>query len=201
MQTVRRLKSNRVDWALALDRPTLEEPALRVDSIMSKNVFACRASDSVDVPAQLMWEHDCGSVAVVDGAGHVVGMITDRDICMAAHLQGHKLSEIPVSSVCSREVHTCRSDELVADAARLMAHAQVRRLPVIDADGQLVGVLGLSDLIRHLWFTRGHTDGAEYLRLIVAWLESVSRPRTVQTPQLPPLTEDDKEYFAQFDTP
>ena len=197
MQIVRLPRSKRVDWALALDRPTLDEPVLRVDSIMSKDVVSCQLSDSLSAAAQIMWEKDCGCVPVVDSDGRVVSMVTDRDVCMAAYTQGKQLYDIRVADTCSRELYTCQSDEPVADAVNTMAIAQVRRLPVVDADNRLVGVLALSDLIRHAWTDRlrGHHEDPH----LAVLLESVSRPRAQTSDALQPLSEAERERLAEFD--
>jgi CBS domain-containing protein len=65
---------------------------MKIRDIMSQDVATCREDDSLDRAAQLMWDRDVGSVPVVDGEGRPLGMITDRDICMAAYTQGEALS-------------------------------------------------------------------------------------------------------------
>src|SRR5262245_6101900 len=67
------------------------EANMEVREIMSTDLETCRADDTLDRAARLMWEHDCGVVPVVDHEGTAVGMITDRDICMAAYTQGRPL--------------------------------------------------------------------------------------------------------------
>ena len=121
---------------------------MRVMELMTTEAGSCRAYDSVDKGAQIMWEQDCGAVPVVDQDGVVVAMLTDRDICMAAFTQGRALSEIRVSSAMSQDLWTCRPEDDVALAEDRMRSHQVRRLPVVDAEGRLVGVLSLSDLAR-----------------------------------------------------
>jgi CBS domain-containing protein len=93
-----------------------------------------------------MWEGDCGCVPVVDQDGRVVGMLTDRDVCMAAYTQGKPLTDVRVESAMAKQVHSCRPDDAVATAERTMRERQVRRLPVIDAKGRLVGLLSLNDI-------------------------------------------------------
>ncbi|MGA8566253.1 MAG: CBS domain-containing protein, partial [Candidatus Binataceae bacterium] len=75
---------------------------MKVKDIMTTNVRKCFTSDSLATAAQLMWEHDCGCVPVLNEDARVVGMIADRDICMAAFFQGTPLSGIKVSTVMSR---------------------------------------------------------------------------------------------------
>jgi CBS-domain-containing membrane protein len=119
---------------------------MKVAQIMTQEVKTCRAGDTLETAAQLMWEHDCGCLPVIDGEDHVVGMITDRDICMAAYTQGTPLRPLQVGATMSQTVCTCRAEETVAHAERMMRASQVHRLPVVDAAEHLVGVLSLNDL-------------------------------------------------------
>jgi predicted transcriptional regulator len=76
-------------------------------------------------------------------------MLTDRDICMAAHFQGVPLSGIQISTVMSRQLFVCSSDDDLSAAERIMREKKVRRLPVLNKEGRLVGLLSLSDIARH----------------------------------------------------
>jgi CBS domain-containing protein len=119
---------------------------MKVEELMTTDVGACRPFDTVDRSAKVMWERDCGAVPVVDQDGRAIAMLTDRDICMAALTQGRALGEIHVSSAMSRRLWSCRPQDDVKDAEKVMRSRQVRRLPVVDADGKLLGVLSISDL-------------------------------------------------------
>jgi CBS domain-containing protein len=121
---------------------------MKVEDIMTTEVGRCRAYDAADHAAKIMWEQDCGAVPVVDQDGRVVAVLTDRDICIAAFTQGRALSDIRVSSAMSRRLWSCRPDDDVKDAEKAMRTNQVRRLPVVDAEGRLIGILSLSDLAR-----------------------------------------------------
>ncbi len=121
---------------------------MKVEDLMTADVGACRPFDSVDRCAKMMWERDCGAVPVVDQEGRVIAMLTDRDICMAALTQGRRLGEIHVSSAMSRRLWSCRPKDDLKEAEKVMRAHQVRRLPVVDAEGKLVGVLSISDLAR-----------------------------------------------------
>jgi len=109
-------------------------------------VRTCGRDDTVNHAARIMWEHDCGCVPVVDGEGRVIGMVTDRDVCMAAYTQGLPLWAIPVATAMSKEVHACRPDDALLVAERIMREHRVRRLPVVAADGTLAGILSLNDV-------------------------------------------------------
>lgn len=115
---------------------------------MTTEVVSCRPFDTADRSAKIMWERDCGAVPVVDQEGRAVAMVTDRDICMAALTQDRKLAEIHVSSAMSRRLWSCRPQDDVKEAEKAMRAHQVRRLPVVDNEGKLVGLLSISDLAR-----------------------------------------------------
>ena len=121
---------------------------MKVKDIMTTNVRKCFMSDSLATAAQLMWDHDCGCVPVLNEHAQLVGMLTDRDICMAAFFQGVPISGVKVSAVMSRQLFDCTSDDDLSVAERIMRDKKVRRLPVLNEEGRLVGLLSLSDIAR-----------------------------------------------------
>ncbi|MEW6268030.1 MAG: CBS domain-containing protein [Thermodesulfobacteriota bacterium] len=131
---------------------------MNVSQIMNPQVRTCRPEDSVLAAAKVMWEGDCGCAPVVDDAGHVVGMITDRDICMSGYLSGRPLGAIKVSEVMSKSVHSCRPEDSTFSAESIMRTNKVRRLPVVDSEEHLVGILSLNDIARE--FKREQRSGA-----------------------------------------
>lgn len=152
---------------------------MKVKDVMTTNVRTCFMSDSLATAAQLMWDHDCGCVPVLNEHGRVVGMLTDRDICMAAFFRGAPIAGIQVSAVTSGQLFDCTSDDDLSAAERIMREKKVRRLPVLNEEGRLVGLLSSSDLARRAdeEFARGagnrDVSDAEVARLA----GSVSRPR------------------------
>jgi CBS domain-containing protein len=118
-----------------------------------------------------MWDHDCGCIPVVDNEGKLVGMITDRDICMAAYTQGKPLAEIAVSTAMAPRAYTCALTDSVGSAEKLMAAKQVRRLPVVDKQGRLVGLLSLHDIA-----SRGSRLNATRLGRILAAIAAPQPP-------------------------
>lgn len=123
---------------------------MRVEQVMTKDVASCDVEDRLNTAATIMWERDCGAVPVVARAseGRVVGMITDRDVCMAAYTTGRSLAELHVYDAMSRSLHGCKPGDTLGDAEAIMRDAQVRRLPVIDDAGNLAGILSLADVVR-----------------------------------------------------
>ena len=138
---------------------------MRVLDVMTIDATTCPPGASLAEAAGLMWECDCGVIPVVDEDEKVVGMITDRDICMAAALTGRDLSNLDVGSVISGLVTTCKSEDDVQSALATMREKQLRRLPVIDADGKLQGVLSLNDLVLKVEQDK-KTQGLTYIDVI-----------------------------------
>lgn len=129
---------------------------MRVRELMTQPVYSCSIEDRANTAAQIMWEHDCGVVPVVDQGGRVVGVLTDRDLCMAAHFQNRPLTDIAIASVMAQQVCTCLAEDDVVEAERLMAERQIHRLPVVSNDGSLIGILSLADVARQ---AKGTTSG------------------------------------------
>jgi CBS domain-containing protein len=94
-----------------------------------------------------MAENDCGVLPVVGPRGEVVGMLTDRDVCLAVGTLGRHPAETLVRDVMTRDVALCHTEDDVHDALAVMANRHVRRLPVLDAAGALQGVLSTDDLV------------------------------------------------------
>lgn len=130
---------------------------MRVDQIMSRPVHCCRPGDSLAEAAWLMWEHDCGCLPVVSGEGIsvVVGMITDRDICMCALFERQPLEQLRVATAMAKQVRSCRPSDQLPAVEEIMRTARLRRLPVVDDDGVLVGMVTLADLAREALRERG----------------------------------------------
>jgi CBS domain-containing protein len=119
---------------------------MKIEQLMTRDVKTSQPQESLNRAAQLMWECDVGCIPVVDESNRVVGMITDRDIAMATYLQGLPPGAITLESVTSKKVYTCKPEEDVSVAAQRMQRHRVRRLPVIDAKGRLVGLISLNDI-------------------------------------------------------
>jgi CBS domain-containing protein len=104
---------------------------------------------SVETPigqaAELMESEDVGALPVLDGE-QLAGMVTDRDIVIRAVAKGKDPRGMPVREIATRDVVSVRPDEDLSEALRLMASHQVRRLPVVDDDNRLVGVLAQADV-------------------------------------------------------
>lgn len=145
-----------------------------VGHLMTRDPRSCAPDDSLDVAARLLWDHDVGVVPVVLD-GRTVGVVTDRDVCMAAYTQGRPLRELPVHVAMSRAIHAVRPDDDVARAMQVMRDERVRRLPVVDERGALRGLLSITDL------TLEASVGDLAAQDVVDTLAAIGRPRFVRT--------------------
>jgi len=154
--------------------------ATRVEHLMTKEVRVCRPSDSLNHAAQILWEDDIGSLPVVadDGSNRLVGMLTDRDICMAAYTQGRKLCDLLVDSAMSHDAKACTPVTTPEEAAHEMEKAQVHRLPVVDGSRQLLGMLSLTDLARDAARKPSTKAGGSGFALVGKTLAAIVSPRT-----------------------
>lgn len=147
---------------------------MRTEEWMTRAVKSCRPDDTLAVAARLMWDEDCGCCPVVDEDFRCIGMITDRDICMAALLQGGTLHTLRVDKAMSRELIACAPTDSLEVAAHRMQFHRVRRLPVLDRDGILVGILSINDLARGATPLASHLPAGE----IETTLAAVGQPRS-----------------------
>ena len=117
---------------------------MKVREVMSRDVRVTNPDESIREAATLMLEIDAGALPVADNE-RLVGMITDRDIAVRAVAEG-KSPDTPVEEVMSHEILYCFDDQDLEDVARNMGKIQVRRLPVVDRDKRLVGIVSLGDV-------------------------------------------------------
>jgi CBS domain-containing protein len=143
---------------------------MKVENLMTRSPRFCEPEHTLADAVGLMEQHDCGSLPVVAAGGrsNVLGMVTDRDICLAAYREGKALSEIPVRSAMTSEVRTIAVGDDVEEAERIMAEAQVRRLPVVDAAGELQGLVTLGQIAR--------SRASEASEEVASTLASISMP-------------------------
>lgn len=117
-----------------------------IKDVMTASPTCCKPADKLDSVAKLMFDHDCGEIPVCDGT-RLVGVITDRDIVCRAVAAGKTPADVPVSDVMTRDVYTIAQDGKLEDALELMETKLVRRLPVVDLSGQIVGIVSEADLV------------------------------------------------------
>jgi CBS domain-containing protein len=149
---------------------------MNAGEIMTRDVATVTPNETLEQAAQLMWEADCGAIPVVDGGGMVVGIVTDRDVAMATLIQGRLLSEIPVMSIAAPEPCIAREDEPVELVESLMRNHQVRRVPIVDHEQRLVGIVSLNDIARHARHDGTHHDALSP-EVVASTLAAICTPR------------------------
>jgi CBS domain-containing protein len=119
-----------------------------VSDLMTKNPGSVKTHDTLSAAVQIMWNADCGAVPVVDDAGQLIGIVTDRDICIASWSRGLAPNGIFVGEAMTPDPACCSPKDPIAQAAEIMRSKQIRRLPVVDSAQRLVGILSLADIVR-----------------------------------------------------
>lgn len=119
---------------------------MKVKDVMTPNAKTIWLTESLADAARTMWENDCGVLPIVKDQ-KVVGVITDRDICMATAMRKSNASSISVEEVMTGKVYAVKPEDDVDDALLLMQQHQVRRVPVINSEGELEGVLSMNDIV------------------------------------------------------
>jgi len=147
---------------------------MHLKDIMSHPAITCPVVGTLDGPARLMWEFDCGAVLLTGLDGRLEGIITDRDICIAALMQGKPLHEVPTETAMASRPVMCHVDDAVETAEELMRMQQVRRIPVVDGEGRPVGVVSMNDLARLAARVRRSASDREVLQTLAA----ICQPRT-----------------------
>ena len=118
---------------------------MQVSQILTREVETIRPDTTVKEAAQRMRSMDVGSLPVCDGR-HLLGMVTDRDITIRITAEGRDAANTPVQEAMTPDVAFVFEDQDVQEAARIMREQQIRRLPVLSRDKQLVGILALGDI-------------------------------------------------------
>ena len=138
----------------------------RVHEVMTERPRCVTPDTPVSDAAQLMVAEDVGALPILDG-DQLIGMVTDRDIVVRAVAQGKDPKGMPVRAVASEDLVTLHPDDDLSDALRLMASHQVRRLPVVDEDSRLLGIVSQADVA---------SEARE--KAVGEMVEDISRPPT-----------------------
>lgn len=141
---------------------------------MSRPPTCCHLEACLEEAAPHVWDGDRGAVIVTGADGKLAGIITDRDICMAAHTQGKSSRELRMAEAMAKQVYSCREADFVGRALWLMAESQVRRLPVVTPDDRPSGLHSLNNLVRY------RADSDEHLRWqVLQTIAAISEPRSI----------------------
>ncbi len=120
---------------------------MKVKEVMTPDASAIWITESLADAAKEMWEKDCGVLPIIKDGRKVVGIITDRDICMATAMRDRNPSSISVEEVMNATVYAAAPEEDIEQALQKMREHKIRRLPVLNAEGELEGILSLNDIV------------------------------------------------------
>lgn len=152
---------------------------MKVQDIMIREVQYCGPDTNLAAAAKMMWDSDCGVLPILNVQGQVLGVITDRDICMAASTKDRTPSAITVWEASSGKAITCHLDDDIRTALDLMERGKVRRLPVVDEDGILQGMLSMNDLVLAAGEHRGRSSPELSVENVMKALKAVCAHRAL----------------------
>jgi CBS domain-containing protein len=118
--------------------------------LMTEDPGSCRLDHDIDAALGIMDREECGAVPIIDERNHVIGIVTDRDILFGARKEGGTLSGLTVESCMTKDPITVREDDSAEDVIRVMTRERVRRVPVVDRDGKLRGIIAQADVAIHV---------------------------------------------------
>lgn len=168
---------------------------MKVEDVMVHDPQCCRPDDDLATVANVMWDLDCGCVPIVGDGHRIVGMITDRDACMAALLNGKPLHELRAADVMAKSIVTAKVGDRLRDVQVLMRKSKVRRLPVTDKDGKVVGIVSLHDLARAAIRERRRFFPTVRLKDVALTIAEISEP--TPKPALPEMAPADHVAYAE----
>lgn len=136
---------------------------MKVKDVMTPNAKAIWLTESLADAAKLMWENDCGVLPIIKDGRKVIGMITDRDICMAIAMRDTKPSGISVEEVMTGQVYAVKPEDNIDQALQTMQEHKIRRVPVVSSEGELEGILSMNDVVLNATDSEGEAkDSIHY---------------------------------------
>ena len=150
---------------------------MKVVDVMTKAPAYCGPETNLAAAVEILWNNDCGLLPIVDSKEKLLGVVTDRDMCVALGTRNRLPSEITVKDVTAGKIVACKPDDDLRKVLATMAEAKVRRLPVTDAAGKLQGILSMDDVVLHTQ-TEGIKRDAE-----LSAEDVVNTLKAVYTPQ------------------
>jgi CBS domain-containing protein len=153
---------------------------VKVKEIMSASVTSCGPNATLVAAARVMRGYNCGTLPVIDGGGKVIGMITDRDICLAVSKKDHDVSRIKVSEVISGKVYACAPTDDVKDALKTMRKKKAPGLPVVNGAGVLKGILSIDDILLHARKVRDKKSRKLIYKDAARTFQAICKPRLLK---------------------
>jgi CBS-domain-containing membrane protein len=119
---------------------------VKIRDIMTVDVKFCGPDTNLAAATEIMWRNNCGTLPVLDSAGRLIGIVTDRDIGIAVGTRNWRASDLAIRDLALKPVFTCGPNGDVHEALEMMCERQIRRVPVVDEDGRLAGIVCLDEL-------------------------------------------------------
>jgi CBS domain-containing protein len=141
---------------------------MRVKELMTGKVSSCHPENNLAELAEMMWNQRCGALPILDDSGRVMGVITDRDICIALGTRNMRASDVLAQDVSPSRCFRCKPGDDVRDALKTMATEEVSRLPVVDEAGKLVGMISIDDVTFHAAYGCSSLNDREIINAIAA---------------------------------
>ena len=156
---------------------------MKVKDVMTPSATAIWLTQSLADAAKEMWDNDCGVLPIIKNGRKVIGMVTDRDICMAGAMRERSLSHISVEEVMTTRVYAAEADDDITEALQTMREHKIRRLPVLNPEGELEGILSMDDVMLKAKPADGKKPQIDYTAIVETYQAIVdhSRPMT-ETP-------------------
>ena len=153
---------------------------MRVEEVMMRTPVCCGPETNLGAATELLWSRNCGILPVVNAQQQVIGVITDRDLCIALGTRNQLAGQVAVGDVMSGTVYSCRPEDDIHAALDTMARNRVRRLPVISKEGRLEGILSMDNVVLHADAAGAGKTAEIGSRDILVTLQRIYGPRVPQ---------------------
>jgi len=152
---------------------------MRVQEVMMGSPAVCGPETNLGAAVEIMWNRNCGILPIVNAEQKVIGVVTDRDLCIALGTRNRLPAEITVGQVTRGAIYSCQAGDDIHTALETMAREKVRRLVVLNAHGEVEGILSMDDVVLHA------LPAIAGARMELSQPEVVETLRKVYEPQLP----------------
>jgi CBS-domain-containing membrane protein len=159
---------------------------MKVREVMTPDAKAIWITESLADAAKEMWENDCGALPIIKDGRKVVGMITDRDICMASAMRDRNPSGISVEEVMNTTVYAAEAEEDVEQALQTMREHKIRRLPVLNLEGELEGIVSMNDIVLKARVRNGEKPAIDYADVVKTYQAICEHPVPMAQPVTAP---------------
>jgi CBS domain-containing protein len=149
---------------------------MKVKEVMTTDAKAIWITGSLADAAREMWENDCGVLPIIKDGKKVVGMITDRDICMATAMRDRTPSHISVEEVMNSKIYSAAPEDDVSQVLKTMREHKIRRLPVLNAEGELKGIVSMNDIVLKAKARNGKKPEIDYADVVKTYQAICEHP-------------------------